>query len=159
MKNGMVDVNGELFKQDITRSLKEKMGLSVKQASVILLRKNNAYITQGCISGRFTEDTFETLCVCCGLDKDKYLKKDEPEEKKPEPAKQIYNEDIVVGLNSLYNLLNTLLSEVKTTNSLLREVCRKSDTDHKMLETINSNTNKATEKITAIFTDVHYKLR
>lgn len=150
----MITITGESFKKDLCKVLAEKMNLSMEEASVKILRNGKNYISKSCITGRIGRSEYETLCVVAGLDESKYI----PEEKKEEPHKE-NKPDVIVGMNSIYNLLNKIYSEMKTTNDILREMSRKEDNSRKMIETINSNTNKATEKITSIFTDVHYKLR
>jgi len=151
----MVNINGEKFKKDVLKGASGKMGLTLRDISTKILRRNSAFITQSCDAGRFEKNSFETLCTMLGLDEDDYFIKEEtPEEVKTDDAT-----DVIVGLNSLYNLLNTLLAEQKTTNTILQEIVRRSDTENKMVETINSNTNKTLDKLCQIYTDIHYNMK
>lgn len=151
----MIDINGELFKKDVMKGLDEKMGLTLKDASEKILRRNNAFIVQSCIAGRFERTAFETLCIMLGLDEKDYI----PNPGAPEEKKTEEGTDVIVGINSLYNLLNTLLAEQKTTNTILKELVRRGDAENKMVETINSNTGKTVDKLCQIYTDIHYNMK
>lgn len=55
-------------------------------------------------------------------------------------------------------ILKEILSEIKTTNQLLREMTNNSKFQFDMIKNINSNTNTAKESLKQIFTEVKYKL-
>lgn len=149
--------NEKRVKFDGKRIADELKKRKIKQitASQFVMIKKQSYLTE-CISrGYISEESLKKLCGFLGIDVNSVIIKESEPEPKKEP-KQFNFEDLIVGLNSLYNLENKILAEIKAQNEILRGLSAKKSQDSEMLKNINSNLNANTEKVKAIFTDIHY---
>ena len=82
------------------------------------------------------------------------VKEEEAEEK--ETIKDLNIENLIVGLNKMYNLQNQILSEIKSNNILTQQLIQNIKDLRVTTNNVNSNVATTTEKVKAIFTEVKY---
>ena len=137
----------------IQEELKKREIKSTVASQFIILRSPN-YLYNCFAKNTIGEESLKKLCGFLGLDIKEVMIDDEEPEK--ESKKQFNYDDLIVGLNSMYNLQNKILAEIKNQNEILRGLSSKKTQDSEMMKQINSNVNTATEKVKAIFTEIKY---
>lgn len=168
-----VEVKGAEYLNDIKAAC-EKRGMSIRQLCEWVIGCQGKYIT-GVIrasdkSSRINKEVYEKSCEWMGVSPDKYVYIAEVEQNKPKNNESSIADGLVTGITSIYNKLNELYAEQKTTNALLREILRYqrdyypriktgSEAVSGMQQTLNTATSdihKIQERTGQIFTEVKY---
>lgn len=148
--------NEKRVKFDSERISKELQARSITPttASQFIMLKNPNYLTACMSSGLIGEESLKKLCGFLQVGVREVTIAENELQKGT--SKQFNYEDLIVGLNSMYNLQNKILAEIKSQNEILRNLYGLKKSDDEILKNINSNLNSNTEKVKAIFTEIKY---
>ena len=171
-----VNLKIDLLEKDLAL-FQKKHGFDSAFLSKTLLEKGPTYIRTSLYNGRMSQKKLEKLAEFMGKDYSIYISEEleacprgshkcgavdraeaEPKQldKVETESKQTSIDNLIVGLNSMYNLHNNILSEIKSQNELTRQLLQEIKCLKQTVNNINSTATTGTEKIKAIFTEVKY---
>lgn len=149
---------------DYIRSRISLQQMSLTNISRFILGRSKGHLSDRLRIGDLNQEDIDKLyeyLVSAGvqISKKKMLIAEEP--KKPETTPEATSEALVLVLNNLYNILNEIKAETKSTNALLRRIEAKptGGISKDVLNNLNSNVNAIKESTKQIFTDIHYKTK
>ena len=143
-----IKIDGEKLRAAI-----DAQPLPMNDISKFVLGADGSYLSKSVNNSVINPESYRILCEFLKLNPEDYLI---TEEKKEEKAPAESADGMVVAVNSLYNRVNMCLAEIKTQQTLTKEQITVEKQILEILKSVNSNLNTNTEKVKAIFTDVHY---
>ena len=141
MGEEFIKVNGKRFNEAL-RLAAERGGWTISDICMMLDRSAN-FFNRCKETNSLRKSEFERACKITRLNPEDYLIKEEKETRESSSSDNKYDEDIIVSLNSIYNLINKLYSEQKVTNEILRNHLT-------LMKEINSHSKKAEDNLIQI---------